>query len=267
MCSADRRQVGRDLYLVGRVPKAMAADVALPPPLACDLFEDYLDALAWWFSGGGTNTGPHIDSEDNIICQHAGAKEFTMAPAAYFEAFPMDQQVTNSALDTDAVNMTKYEVLQHVPHFRVALRTGDCLFLPHFWTHAVRSFPDAATGRNLATNVFYRSIGDVDPDNPAHPDDPAENCSTAVLGAGAGAGDDDGGDGGGFASLPRFASLYHLLREAKEGDIGPVVGPAERAENAAGFAERHATTLAARRAGAAADLAVLEAARAGSAQL
>ena len=45
-----------------------------------------------------------------------------------------------------------------------------------------RCFPDAATGRNLATNVFYRLIGDVDPDNPEHPDDPARPRAAAREG-------------------------------------------------------------------------------------
>ena len=148
-----------------------------------------------WLSSGGTSGAIHIDEYHNINCLLAGRKELTLVDAKWLDVFPLDHSYLTSSADVDAVNMTRYEELQHIPTRRVVMRAGDCVYIPIDWVHGVRSWADA-DGRNLAVNLWWERWDQDD--------------LRALKAA--------GGAGACPASLPELAALERLDAYPKMGD-------------------------------------------------
>jgi hypothetical protein len=64
----------KSLLAVSPVPAAIAADIHLPPWLACGGGLRRLYSLNLWMSSGGTDSVMHSDMDDNLNCVFAPAR-------------------------------------------------------------------------------------------------------------------------------------------------------------------------------------------------
>ena len=71
-------------------------------------------------------------------------------------------------IDVDRVDLNKYPGWSQVDYYHAEMEAGDCLFLPAFWLHQVRS-----EGRNLAVNVWLHKL----PEKDASFDDTEQACN------------------------------------------------------------------------------------------
>ena len=128
-----------------------------------------------WWSRGGTRSSLHYDPLDNLHCIVSGAKEFTIFPskhvsrthisdAAFFGRSNNDNNNddmiyefhTNrevSLVDVDAVDLLRYPGLKNASFQTIRLNAGDCLFLPYFWPHSVRSLKHDKN--NIAVSFWW----------------------------------------------------------------------------------------------------------------
>ena len=126
------------------------------------LLRNSVQSRLWW-SKGGTRSSLHYDPYDNLHCMVAGSKKFVLFPprhisrthisdASYFAAtseegnneffFHTNREV--SLVDVDSVDLSRHPGFK-IANFTVAqISKGDCLFLPYFWLHQVRSLKSAA---------------------------------------------------------------------------------------------------------------------------
>jgi ribosomal protein L16 Arg81 hydroxylase len=42
--------------------------------------------------------------------------------------------------------------------YKVELKEGECLYLPAFWHHEVKSFPDRDEHLNVAVNFWFKNV-------------------------------------------------------------------------------------------------------------
>ena len=133
-----------------------------PPtlPKSTAQFQHFINKLnvspRLWWSKGGTRSSLHYDPYDNLHCMVSGAKLFVLFPprhiskthisdAAYFNSNENSEKYefyTNrevSLVDVDAVDLAQYPGFSNASFSVVKLKPGDCLFLPYFWMHSVRS--------------------------------------------------------------------------------------------------------------------------------
>ena len=145
-----------------------------------------------WAGSGGTVTGIHTASYENVLTQLRGQKEVMLAPPSAFRSVYMqsldlvyfrlsgvaeggdsssarlgferrssrvDAQRNRSPVDYLAPNASLHPMwfAAEAERSHCVLDEGDALFIPAFWWHAVTSVPNPADCSNVATNSFYSS--------------------------------------------------------------------------------------------------------------
>jgi len=164
----------------------------LPPPAAAAVAaageawrEGGLELLLTnlWVGKGGTTSPLHYDDYENILCQLKGEKTLVLFPPMdtfhlyyttrvkgemkyvypdTFERVPLreggNKAVFGSSVFLDQPDLERHpEVVKAVP-YRVSLKEGECLYLPAYWHHEVKSFPDGAEGLNVAVNYWFKNV-------------------------------------------------------------------------------------------------------------
>jgi hypothetical protein len=139
-----------------------------------------------WWSKGGTRSSLHYDPYDNLHCMVSGSKTFVLFPprhisrthvsdSAYFNDINQNQNdgkeqeggnnnyefYTNrevSLVDVDAVDLDQFPGFVNASFSVVNIHKGDCLFLPYFWMHSVRSIRSNSNSSILKGNGDPRPI-------------------------------------------------------------------------------------------------------------
>jgi hypothetical protein len=168
----------------------------LPPPAAAAVataaggLELLLTNL--WVGNGGTTSPLHYDDYENILCQLKGSKDLVLFPPMdifhlyyttrvkgemryvfpdTFERVPLartreggregeggGKAVFGSSVFLERPDLERHpEVVKATP-YEVSLREGECLYLPAYWHHEVKSFPDEEEGLNVAVNFWFRNV-------------------------------------------------------------------------------------------------------------
>eukprot|EP00937_MAST-01D_sp_MAST-1D-sp2_P006899 g6899.t1 len=161
------RAESRDaLYVVHDLTPRMLREWRVLKPLACR--ETRMQKVLMWFSSGGTVSGLHNDGYENFLTMLAGRKRvllFDQGQSA--NLYAVQARVTStSPIDVDAVDMTLFPRAARLRYREVELHEGDMLYIPKWYWHQVRSFPQAGAPvgerRNLAVNFWWRYAFDYD---------------------------------------------------------------------------------------------------------
>eukprot|EP00903_Cladosiphon_okamuranus_P016604 g15317.t1 len=158
---------------------ALADMVPLPSAAAESGLELLLTNL--WVGKGGTTAVLHYDDYENLLCQVRGTKELVLFPPKDLEnlyyvgrrkgklkyEFPgkwtrdeldgSNKVIFGSSVHLDNPDFERHPRLKRCRPYRVALHEGDVLYMPAFWHHEVRSYPDEDEG-NLAVNFWFRNV-------------------------------------------------------------------------------------------------------------
>ncbi|EDV26371.1 uncharacterized protein TRIADDRAFT_54286 [Trichoplax adhaerens] len=138
-----------DLYVVHTVPKEMREDIRMLPCVSCGGYAEKLLDVVMWFSSGGTKSVLHNDGYENLNCLFRGTKELVMIDKNVdYDAIFDNNGFSN--LDVDKVDLKKYSDLIHMKWYKAKMSAGDCIFIPQFWLHQVRSYDS-----NLAVNMWW----------------------------------------------------------------------------------------------------------------
>lgn len=135
-----------------------------------DLVMEGVDPLVSIWLGNCSAIGAHYDCPDNIACNVAGKRTFTLFPPEQLENLyvgPLD--ITPSGRALSMVDFAQPDFDKY-PRFKMALETariaeleaGDAVFIPSMWWHHVQ----AHTSLNVLVNYWWRSI----PDNMGNPE-------------------------------------------------------------------------------------------------
>jgi len=136
-----------------------------------------------WLSGGDTMTSLHSDSTENVMVQVRGAKEFLLfAPEQrrhlYYEAVlevsrdsresgriylgrtATGESANHGLVDVRAPNLRRHPAYARARGQRCRIDSGDALYVPGSWHHAVYSSCDPAeqateAACNLGLNFWY----------------------------------------------------------------------------------------------------------------
>ncbi|CAM9512172.1 unnamed protein product [Ectocarpus sp. 12 AP-2014] len=157
----------------------MAEMVPLPTAAAESGLELLLTNL--WVGKGGTTAVLHYDDYENLLCQVRGTKELMLFPPKDLENlyyvgrrkgklkyhFPgkwtrdeldgPNKVIFSSSVRLDDPDFERHPRLRLCRPYRVVLQEGDVLYMPAFWHHEVRSYPDAEGG-NVAVNFWFRNV-------------------------------------------------------------------------------------------------------------
>ena len=179
-------------------------DLELPKVLRSCAMLNRIAKMNLWFSSGGTTSVVHQDGpQQNLNCVLAGKKRILMFPPGEIKkiveddmgwvhatSLSSDDEMANTygafagRIDVDRMDLDKYPGWSHVNHYHAEIEAGDCVFIPAFWLHQVRS-----EGRNVAANIWLHKIPgkattfeDLEEACQDHPDDEATN---RMLNAGA----------------------------------------------------------------------------------
>ncbi|PAA74413.1 hypothetical protein BOX15_Mlig029500g1 [Macrostomum lignano] len=144
-----------NIYMVSDVPEYLLSDLLLPFPLQCRLFiRGGLDTHVVWFSSGGTSSVIHHDAYENINCLYRGRKKLVFLNTTKYpeqaEKIIDREEGSFSSVDVDKVDVTKRPEFSGLEFHIAEMETGDCLYIPLFWIHQVRSFEN-----NLAVNIWW----------------------------------------------------------------------------------------------------------------
>ncbi|CAM9573509.1 unnamed protein product [Scytosiphon promiscuus] len=158
---------------------ALAEMVPLPAAAAESGLELLLTNL--WVGKGGTTAVLHYDDYENLLCQVRGTKELVLFPPEDLEnlyyvgrrkgklkyEFPgkwtrdeldgPNKVIFSSSVRLDDPDFDRHPRLKRCRPYRVTLREGDVLYMPAFWHHEVRSYPDEDEG-NVAVNFWFRNV-------------------------------------------------------------------------------------------------------------
>lgn len=178
------------LSLTQYLGPALLPSLPLPPPAAAAVAagaageEGGLELLLTnlWVGKGGTTSPLHYDDYENILCQLAGRKELTLFPPMdifylyyttrvkgelkyvypdTFERMPVEglsKVVFGSSVLLEDPDLTRHpEVVKATP-YRVSLKEGECLYLPAYWHHEVKSVADEGGGLNVAVNYWFKNV-------------------------------------------------------------------------------------------------------------
>ena len=106
-----------------------------------------------YLGAGAPVTQLHYDARENLVCVVAGGyKTFELYdPLTAAALMYLDNAAFGNAspvpLDP-AQRAPEYPMAQYALPSRVTLRTGDCLYLPIYWLHAVLSAPERTVSIN-----------------------------------------------------------------------------------------------------------------------
>ena len=67
------------LYLVDEVYPEMRKEIVLPLCLRCEEIDRFFFVSFLWYSGGGTMSTVHIDTDENLLCVLKGHKRVRIA--------------------------------------------------------------------------------------------------------------------------------------------------------------------------------------------
>ncbi|KAK7473978.1 hypothetical protein BaRGS_00034807 [Batillaria attramentaria] len=148
-----------EIYVVDSVPEFLRADVMVPCSLQChELIQSRMANAKMWFSSGGTRSGVHTDTFDNIHCLFRGQKTFVLVdPALHREKVDLNHKGYYSDMDVDSVDLTLYRKLAQVEFYHINMTAGDCLYIPYRWIHQVRSY-----NSNIAVNFWWNHYSLLD---------------------------------------------------------------------------------------------------------
>ncbi|CAB1109810.1 unnamed protein product [Ectocarpus sp. CCAP 1310/34] len=135
-----------------------------------------------WLGKGGTTAVLHYDDYENLLCQVRGTKELVLFPPKDLEnlyyvgrrkgklKYHFPGKWTRDELDGPNKVIFSSSVRLDDPDFERHPRCasgwvqpcasgweGDVLYMPAFWHHEVRSYPDAEEG-NVAVNFWFRNV-------------------------------------------------------------------------------------------------------------
>eukprot|EP00624_Nannochloropsis_granulata_P001146 evm.model.NODE_15307_length_16043_cov_30.735523.2 len=143
-----------------------------------------------WVGKGGTTSPLHYDDYENILCQLAGRKDLTLFPPMdifnlyyttrvkgelkyvypdTFERMPLgrtkeggreggNKVVFGSSVLLEEPDLTRHPDVVKATPFRVSLKEGECLYLPAYWHHEVKSVAGEEGGLNAAVNYWFKNV-------------------------------------------------------------------------------------------------------------
>lgn len=133
---------GRDRYVMApmeELPAGLGRDLAPPP---------YCAGAAWtmwvlWIGAAGTVSRMHRDLADNLHCQIAGRKRFTLvAPRFNGDVYPnhlWDSVPNGCRVDIEEPDFARFPRLRGVETMVADLEPGDAIYIPRWWWHHVRT--------------------------------------------------------------------------------------------------------------------------------
>ncbi|MEO9511681.1 MAG: cupin-like domain-containing protein [Flavobacteriaceae bacterium] len=111
-----------------------------------------------WIGPGGTVTGLHWDSADNMFAQLVGKKMFLIAsPKFNNKVYPSkryDREAGVSQVDFESFDEEKYPRFKDVEFYKVTLEPGDVLFIPGKWWHYVKSIEKSISVNNFGYSLY-----------------------------------------------------------------------------------------------------------------
>ncbi|PAA78401.1 hypothetical protein BOX15_Mlig014381g2 [Macrostomum lignano] len=144
-----------DIYMVSEVPSFLLKDLVVPFPLQCKYFvQGGLDTHVAWFSSGGTSSVIHYDDYENVNCLLRGRKTLVFLNTTRYASqvnsiIDKDDRGYSSA-DSDAIDVKARPEFSGLEFHLAEMQAGDCLYIPNYWVHQVRSFDN-----NLAVNLWW----------------------------------------------------------------------------------------------------------------
>ena len=138
-------------YLIDSVPDGLREQLHLPPFLESDrVRSNFMESVLWHNAGGGSSL-LHYDSIEGVICVTAGLKEIMLIDPAHAGGIPIDHRRGDwSSVNVSDVDPQLYPRVLTTPWLSTTLVAGDCLYIPTFWIHYVRSI-----GRTIAVNFWW----------------------------------------------------------------------------------------------------------------
>ena len=85
-----------------------------------------------------------------IYCLFSGKKELILADRTSIEDGHMRELGSYSDVDVDGVDLDRFPGFSNIKFYNATIEAGDCVYIPTFWPHAVRSW-----GRNIAINAWW----------------------------------------------------------------------------------------------------------------
>jgi hypothetical protein len=178
------QEAGKDKYVITQMPEGMYKDVDVLPAWYCggrasmtrELKIDktaaktpwktqLYEANLWINHNEGTNFSSsvlHFDMNHQMMCLYDGIKEWQFFDTAtQIDHIPMwsgyyDKKTKNagssddSPIDGEAVDLEKFPQFSKARWRNITMHPGDCLYLPAFHLHYVRSY-----GRNIAGMYMF----------------------------------------------------------------------------------------------------------------
>ena len=138
-------------YLIDAMPDGLRKQLHLPPFLNSDKVRDNFIESVLWHNAGGGSSALHYDSVQGTICVTAGRKEVMLIDPAYASGIPMDNDRGDwCGVNVSDVDPELYPGVLTTPWLSTTLVAGDCLYIPAFWIHYIRSI-----GRTIAVNFWW----------------------------------------------------------------------------------------------------------------
>ncbi|XP_064652231.1 uncharacterized protein LOC135502945 isoform X2 [Lineus longissimus] len=156
-----------DWYLSTIIPQEMRKDMPFPKVLQCGTVSQYLHESQLWMSSGGTLSLLHYHGDHQFHCLLAGRKDFIFIDKKFAADFGMEKPddftgSSHSAMNTEMVNMYKYEKAAIAPWEWATLRPGDCVFVPAGMLHHVRSYGRSISSVSHWTPTLTADFTDCD---------------------------------------------------------------------------------------------------------
>jgi len=142
---------------------------------SCAMLER-IASMNLWLSSGGTSSVVHTDGpKHNLNCLIAGQKKFLLwhpnqirtivdpekSGWVNVNSLPESDPLADAygafsgRINQEKVDLDKFPGWAEAEHYHAEVQAGDCLLIPAFWLHQVRS-----TGRNIALNAWWHKIPD-----------------------------------------------------------------------------------------------------------
>jgi hypothetical protein len=148
------------VYLNGLVPKALHADVLIPPFVPClsDSPPPFERIVNVWFGRGGEVSLLHNDLQDNLLHMVRGSKTvilFAPNQTQYlYERRDIARTETRvSPVDPTAPDYKTHPLFAQAQRREVTVAQGQVLFIPALWWHHVTSH-----GPSIAVNIWWDAL-------------------------------------------------------------------------------------------------------------
>lgn len=161
-----------NIYIGGKPPLSLAADLHIPLALECILEEKQIAQLVMWHGAGKDNVAGGADGErrraynsllhndhwENMFFVASGMKKVSLfdsrlASALYENTSKLDK---TSPVDIDNPDFQQFPLLREaLPHrIDVEVQEGDLLYIPLFWFHQVYT-----ERRTIAVSLWWDAHG------------------------------------------------------------------------------------------------------------